>query len=228
MSERREAVTTPSPRGRNPFDESDVERGADGIARYLGPSAVAGPHAARQRRARRRRQSRVLEVGGRPLTYQELWDGSARVAGGLQRGRRRARGSRGDPARRTGSTGCSRSSARRCSGPRSSRSTPASPRRRSPTSSATPAPPSRSSPARSLPDRRAHRGRGPRAGRARRDLLHQRHHRLPEGREDHARQLPDQLARTPSAVLRPTARRARASPRWCRSPCSTSPAATAS
>ncbi len=76
-------MTTPSPRGRNPFDESDVERGADGIARYLGrPQSLI--HMLRASVERDESATAVLEVGGRGLTYGELWDASARVAGGLR------------------------------------------------------------------------------------------------------------------------------------------------
>ena len=73
----------PLPRGRNPFEETGVQREADGRARYTGlhaslvemlavsverdPAAVA-----------------VLEVGGASLSYGELWERAARVAGGLR------------------------------------------------------------------------------------------------------------------------------------------------
>ena len=54
----------PLPRGRNPFDETGVERDARGIARYVGPTGIARGDAARERRARRTATA-VLEVGGR-------------------------------------------------------------------------------------------------------------------------------------------------------------------
>ncbi|MCW3033291.1 MAG: putative fatty-acid--CoA ligase [Solirubrobacterales bacterium] len=72
----------PLPRGRNPFDESGVERDASGRARYvdrpaslvamLRASVERDPHA-----------TAVLEVGGRAVTYGELWERAARVGGGL-------------------------------------------------------------------------------------------------------------------------------------------------
>ena len=49
--------------------------------------------------------------------------------------------------------------------------------------------------------RRAGRRRRPRARRPGRDLLHERHHRLPEGRDDHARELPRQQRDRASACI---------------------------
>jgi long-chain acyl-CoA synthetase len=73
----------PAERGRNPFDTEGVDRGADGIARYrdrpeslvqmLGLSVERGPGA-----------TALCEVGGPSLTYAQLWDRAARVAGGLR------------------------------------------------------------------------------------------------------------------------------------------------
>ncbi|HKD45935.1 MAG TPA: AMP-binding protein [Candidatus Angelobacter sp.] len=67
----------------HPFDESGIERGADGIARYqnrprslvemLRNSVDKSPNA-----------EALVEVGGERLTYRELWDRSARTAGGLR------------------------------------------------------------------------------------------------------------------------------------------------
>jgi len=74
----------PLPRGRNPFDETGAQRGADGIARYLNrpPSLVAMLRASVERDAA---ATAVLEVsGGRSLSYGELWERASRVAGGLQ------------------------------------------------------------------------------------------------------------------------------------------------
>ena len=75
-------MTEPWPRGRNPFDESDVERGPDGVARYtrLHDSLV---HMLRASVDRDPDAIAVLEVGGPSLSYRELWERSARVAGGL-------------------------------------------------------------------------------------------------------------------------------------------------
>jgi long-chain acyl-CoA synthetase len=72
-------------RGRNPFDESGVQRGADGVARYIErpPSLVAMLRASVERDAE---AIAVLEVGGgRSISYGELWRRAARVAGGLHR-----------------------------------------------------------------------------------------------------------------------------------------------
>ncbi len=78
-------MVEPLPRGRNPFDESGVQRGADGVARYVErpPSLVAMLRASVARDAA---AIAVLEVaGGRSVSYGELWQQAARVAGGLQR-----------------------------------------------------------------------------------------------------------------------------------------------
>jgi long-chain acyl-CoA synthetase len=72
-------------RGRNPFDRSGVQRGADGVARYVDrpSSLVAMLRASVERDAD---AIAVLEVGGgRAIGYGELWRGAARVAGGLHR-----------------------------------------------------------------------------------------------------------------------------------------------
>src|SRR3954470_3583348 len=73
----------PAARGRNPFDTSGVERGADGISRYTDrpPSLV---HMLRASVERGRDNLAVAEIGGDSVTYGELWDRAARVAGGLR------------------------------------------------------------------------------------------------------------------------------------------------
>src|SRR3954470_18741800 len=65
------------------FDTSGIERGADGIARYADrpESLVAMLRATADRVPDR---EAVVELGGPRLTYRELWDGAARVAGGLK------------------------------------------------------------------------------------------------------------------------------------------------
>src|SRR4051794_684927 len=65
------------------FDTSGIERGADGIARYTDrpPSLVAMLRATVGRAGDR---EAVAELGGARLTYRQLWDGAARVAGGLR------------------------------------------------------------------------------------------------------------------------------------------------
>ncbi|HEX3432744.1 MAG TPA: AMP-binding protein, partial [Solirubrobacteraceae bacterium] len=73
-----------APRGRNPFDESGVQRDADGRARYSDhPASLV--HMLRASVQRDGEATAILEVGGgRSLSYGELWDGAARVAGGLR------------------------------------------------------------------------------------------------------------------------------------------------
>jgi long-chain acyl-CoA synthetase len=67
-----------------PFDEAGVTRGPDGIKRYEGlpPSLV---HMLRDTVERYPAREALAETGGGPrLTYRELWDRAARVAGGLR------------------------------------------------------------------------------------------------------------------------------------------------
>jgi long-chain acyl-CoA synthetase len=73
----------PAPRGRNPFDTTGIERDAREIARYVSrpPSLV---HMLRASVERDPVARAVVEVGGGTLTYRELWDRAARVAGGLR------------------------------------------------------------------------------------------------------------------------------------------------
>jgi acyl-CoA synthetase (AMP-forming)/AMP-acid ligase II len=72
----------PLPRGPAPFDSSGITRGPDGIARYdrLPPSVVAMVRASVERHPD---DEALVEVGGERLTYGELWDRAATVAGGL-------------------------------------------------------------------------------------------------------------------------------------------------
>jgi long-chain acyl-CoA synthetase len=75
-------MVEPLPRGRNPFDESGVVRDEDGRARYIDrPASLTDM----LRRSVERDGGAValLEVGGRSLSYDELWQRAARVAGGL-------------------------------------------------------------------------------------------------------------------------------------------------
>ncbi len=66
-----------------PFDMSDVERGADGVLRYssLVDSLV---HMFRDAVAAQPDGIALVELGGDRVTYQELWDRSCAVAGGLR------------------------------------------------------------------------------------------------------------------------------------------------
>ncbi|PVZ07672.1 class I adenylate-forming enzyme family protein [Actinomycetospora cinnamomea] len=72
----------PLPRGDDPFDASGVTRGPDGIARYdhLPPSVVAMVRASVERHPE---IEALVEVGGERVSYAELWERAARVAGGL-------------------------------------------------------------------------------------------------------------------------------------------------
>jgi acyl-CoA synthetase (AMP-forming)/AMP-acid ligase II len=73
----------PHSRGRNPFDNTDVERGPDGIARYRHrPSSLVEMLAASVERDGA--ATALLVVGGEALSYGQLWERSLRVAGGLR------------------------------------------------------------------------------------------------------------------------------------------------
>ncbi len=76
-------MVQPAPRGRNPFDMSGVERDGSGVAHYVDhpPSLV---HMLRTSVERDPTAVAAVEVGGGSLAYEELWDRSARVAGGLR------------------------------------------------------------------------------------------------------------------------------------------------
>ena len=75
-------MVQPAPRGRNPFDETGVVRGADGIARYIDqPASLV--QVLRASVERDRSAPAILVVGGESLTYEELWERASRVAGGL-------------------------------------------------------------------------------------------------------------------------------------------------
>ena len=65
------------------FDDSGIERGADGIARYVDrpPSLVAMLRTTVEAHPD---QEAVVELGGERISYRDLWDRSARVAGGLR------------------------------------------------------------------------------------------------------------------------------------------------
>src|SRR5882672_2627402 len=66
-----------------PFDDSGITRGADGIARYQDrpPSVV---EMLRRSVEEAPQSEAIVEVGGERINYRELWDRSARVAGGLE------------------------------------------------------------------------------------------------------------------------------------------------
>src|SRR5215472_15127200 len=78
-----DSVITASPRGDNPFDSSGVRAGSDGIRRYpdlhesllamLRDSVESSPGA-----------EALVEVGGERVSYAQMWDRAARVAGGLR------------------------------------------------------------------------------------------------------------------------------------------------
>ncbi len=72
-----------APRGRNPFDTSGVERGPDGVARYTDrPRSLVDMLRATVERVGD--GLAVAEIGAGRVTYHELWDRAARVAGGLR------------------------------------------------------------------------------------------------------------------------------------------------
>ena len=65
-------MITPWPRGRNPFDESGVEHGPDGVAFYTDrPDSLV--HMLRASVERERSATALLEVGGDSVSYAELW-----------------------------------------------------------------------------------------------------------------------------------------------------------
>ncbi|HZG92929.1 MAG TPA: AMP-binding protein, partial [Pseudonocardia sp.] len=76
------SAVEPLPRGEAPFDTSGIERDARGVAHYTGlPSSLvtmlrASVEANPDGEA-------LVEIGGPRLTYRQLWDACARVAGGL-------------------------------------------------------------------------------------------------------------------------------------------------
>ena len=75
----------PLPRGHAPFTTSGIVRDDRGVARYtdLPTSLVALLRAAVDARPD---GEALVEVGGERLTYRQLWDRAARVAGGLAAG----------------------------------------------------------------------------------------------------------------------------------------------
>jgi long-chain acyl-CoA synthetase len=77
------AEVHPAPRGRNPFDDGGVQRGEDGRARYSDrPDSLV--QLLRASVERDGAAVAIVELGGRTLSYSELWQGAARVAGGLR------------------------------------------------------------------------------------------------------------------------------------------------
>ena len=175
-----------------------------------------------------RRATALLEVGGPSLSYGELWERARRVAGGLRARGVAARRPRGDPPAQRHRLGARL--LRRADARRRRRAGQHPLHRRGGRLRARGL-------GRGLHVRRRRRAARRRAGRAARtlgprgprgDLLHERHDRLPEGRDDLARQLPDQQRERLALPTRSTARKGPRSRRSCRCRCSTSPAATAS
>ena len=216
----------PLPRGRNPFDETGVERDADGRAHYVDrpASLVEMLRASVERDAA---ATAVLEVGGPSLSYGELWERAARVAGGL-RGAGVERGERVAIRLANGIDWVLAFFGAQMLGavvvPVNTRFTEEEVAYVVEDSGAS----YTFAPGDAAPRGRAGRGRRPRPRRPGGDLLHERHDRLSQGRDDLARQLPHEQRERASAAWRSIARRARRSRRWSRCRCSTSPAATAS
>ncbi|HEX4983068.1 MAG TPA: AMP-binding protein [Ilumatobacteraceae bacterium] len=68
-----------------PFDMSGVERSDDGVLRYTGlPQSLL--HMFRDSVARTPDRECIVVLGGERVTYQQVWDRAARVAGGLAAG----------------------------------------------------------------------------------------------------------------------------------------------
>jgi acyl-CoA synthetase (AMP-forming)/AMP-acid ligase II len=73
---------TEIPRHNNPFATDGISRDSDGIAQYDGlPSSLL--EMLHHHVESTPEVEAVVEIGGARLTYRELWDASARVAGGL-------------------------------------------------------------------------------------------------------------------------------------------------
>ena len=73
----------PAPQRDSRYDSSGVERGADGIARYRGlPDSLV--HLLRASVDSDRSACALVHAGSGSLTYGELWERCARVAGGLR------------------------------------------------------------------------------------------------------------------------------------------------
>jgi acyl-CoA synthetase (AMP-forming)/AMP-acid ligase II len=73
---------TEIPRHNNPYPTDGISRGSDGIAHYDGlPSSLL--EMLHNHVTSTPDVEAVVEIGGARLTYQALWDASARVAGGL-------------------------------------------------------------------------------------------------------------------------------------------------
>ena len=66
-----------------PFDESEITRGADGIARYrnLAPNLVAMLRSTVEKTPD---SEAIVEAGGPRIRFRELWDRASRVAGGFR------------------------------------------------------------------------------------------------------------------------------------------------
>jgi acyl-CoA synthetase (AMP-forming)/AMP-acid ligase II len=79
----RQMTAVPAARGRNPFDSTGVERGEDGAAYYVDrPDSLV--HMLRASVERGPDAEAVAEVGSERVTFAQLWDRAARVAGGLR------------------------------------------------------------------------------------------------------------------------------------------------
>src|SRR5260370_25274677 len=66
-----------------PFDQSRSTRGGDNIARYDGRTNSV-LETLRGTVDRSPNNEAIVEIGGERINYRELWDRSARVAGGLK------------------------------------------------------------------------------------------------------------------------------------------------
>lgn len=79
------SAVTEIPRGANPFPTTGVSRDRNGIPHYDNLPATLLDMLA-EHVATRPNSEAVVELGVQRLTYQQLWDSAARVAGGLRAG----------------------------------------------------------------------------------------------------------------------------------------------
>ena len=184
----------------NPYSMEDVRRDEHGVLRYtnLPPSLLAMLRTTVDARPDR---EALVELGGERADLRGAVGPRGARRGRPARRRGRARRPRGDPARQRRSTGCSRSGARSCAGavvvPVNTRFTEPEVDYVVSDSGAHVV----IAPGAPLPDGEPSAVEDLAPRRPRGDLLHERHDGLPEGRDDHPRELPVQLRDAVAACI---------------------------